>query len=788
MSFCLERLTEADRQRIAGGLFTVVRTYEQTGEMVGGCPLHKDKEPSFSYNYKKDLWNCLAGCGGGDLIELYSRVRGIGKDEGFKRFCEEHGIQIGSKYKSADEAKSEDLTEAWNRFVPLTDAWIERMAKERGWTAAAVAALDLRLQTFYRSKETGQLIDIPKPERIAMPVRNAAGALKNIRLYKPGAKEMKIISWGKGMGEARLFPPAPRSTSGPVLVCEGEADTICAISQGFDAITQTSKLKNWPPAHAQHFAGREVIIAYDADQPGQEYAKWAAKSLAGVARSVRILEWPDWMGKQPDGSWPEKHGQDLTDFFVRHCKTAADLRDLMTVARIYNDESGRVESIESEFFEEGPNGRLSFKSRLLAERIMRDVTICYDPATMRLYRWNGQYWEEYKEDHLRKLAIQYLGLEAQKSRVEDAVYQTLRLCALPHGRAMNDRTDWICIKNGMLNIMTLEMQPHSQEYFSTYQLPVEFNPDSPARCERFLAYLHQTVQTAGPIMQIQEFMGYMMLRNCRFGKVLILHGPGSDGKSTMINVMRAMAGEENCSAVNFADLEKSFQRSSLYNKLLNTATEIGDHAMDSMVFKAIATGDWINGEFKNRDVFEFRPFCKMVFGSNKLPRMFDNSDGYFRRLLIVKFKRQFLEDDPDIDVNLEDKLMAELSEIFAWALVGLHRLLSQGRFTDSKETRTNLLEYRRLNNPVLCFLEDECEQGDDEAFQCPKADLYERYKAYCKTNGYSWLSNGNFFRELYTARNSLRSSRLRRDDGSRESCVKGLRLKNPAPPAAGAAG
>lgn len=779
MSFCLERLTDSDRQRIASTLFKVEQTYERTGEMIGRCPLHTDDNPSFSYNYQKDLWNCLAGCGGGDLIELYCRLRGQGKEAGFKAFCAEYGIELGSKYKSSDDAKGEDLEEAWGTFVPLTAVWIERMAAERGWSAAACSMLDLRLQTRYRSRETGKLVELQTPERIAMPVRDTASKLRNIRLYKPGATEMKIISWGKGFGEARLFPPAPLQASGPVLLCEGEADTVCAISNGFNAITQTSKLKNWPAAQAAVFAGRDVVIAYDADEPGREYARWAAKSIAPVAASVRLLEWPDWMGRQPDGNWPKKHGQDLTDFFVKHKKTAADLRDLITVAKLYNEQNGQLQSIEQEFFEDGPNGRRSFKSRLLAERIMRDITVCSDTKSGKVFKWNGQFWEVYSDDLLKQMAIKYLGPEANKGRVEDAVYQVLKLSSIPHGRNMNDQGDWRCLKNGYLNLYTLELRNFDKDYLSTYQLPVFFDPDSTDRCDRWLRFLEETIQTDGPIMQVQEFMGYLMLQHCRFEKALICLGPGSDGKSKLVNTMRSLVGEENTSAVNFSDLEKSFQRSSLYNKLLNTSTEIGDKFLESQFFKAIVSGDPINAEFKTKDVFEFRPFVKLAFATNKLPRMLDNSDGYFRRLLIVSFKHQFLDDDPARDPHLEDKLTAELSEIFHWSLVGLHRLLERGRFTDCNETRDNLRRYRRLNNPVLCFVDDECELVQGE-LGVEKAELYSKYVVYCKASGYFPHGREGFFRELYSAISTLKTSRIRQD-GERVCVVKGLLLRSTTP-------
>lgn len=38
--------------------------------LLGKCPFHEDEEPSFAVTPDKNLWNCLAGCGGGDNIKL----------------------------------------------------------------------------------------------------------------------------------------------------------------------------------------------------------------------------------------------------------------------------------------------------------------------------------------------------------------------------------------------------------------------------------------------------------------------------------------------------------------------------------------------------------------------------------------------------------------------------------------------------------------------------------------------------------------------------------------------
>jgi putative DNA primase/helicase len=230
-----------------------------------------------------------------------------------------------------------------------------------------------------------------------------------------------------------------------------------------------------------------------------------------------------------------------------------------------------------------------------------------------------------------------------------------------------------------------------------------------------------------------------------------------------------LTGPENCSAVSFQDLEDQFHRSSLYGKMLNISTEVGSKAMESAYFKAICSGDPISAAFKHQNAFQFRPCCKLIFAGNRLPRILDNSDGPFRRLLPISFKRQFLTDgDPD----LLEKLMAERSDIFQWALVGLHRLWEQGAFTDCDETRQLMMDHRRANNPVLCFVEDMCIVGARETVK--KQELYKEYKRYADTNGYSIMGRENFFRELYSAISNLKQHRPRTATGEREYYINGI--------------
>jgi putative DNA primase/helicase len=231
-----------------------------------------------------------------------------------------------------------------------------------------------------------------------------------------------------------------------------------------------------------------------------------------------------------------------------------------------------------------------------------------------------------------------------------------------------------------------------------------------------------------------------------------------------------MVGPENCSAVSFNELERHFQRASLYGKVLNVSTEVGADALQSNYFKAIVTGDPIDASYKFRDSFTFTPFVKLIFATNIMPRVKDTSDGYYRRILPVLFKKQFkgADDDKDLEYKLED----ELSGIFEWALIGLDRLRMQKEFTWCDETENELHGYMRLNSPVLYFAEEMLEI-DPEASEV-KDDLYKRYRDWADDAGVRKYGKINFFRELKNCISSLENIRPRTDSG-RQNKVKGVR-------------
>lgn len=794
MGIALDKLTEAQRADIAKSLFCVDAKASTEAELRGLCPIHEETNPSFSYNVKKDVYHCLGCQASGDLVKLYSLCRGLDAKDGFKSFLNEYGIETdrnapaGSptphqskhqpkvKIKVESEGDALDYTtmrEAWAKFPPLPDSWVERLAQTRMWTREAIEALGLRMQTHRQDSKTGELVYIRNPEwrKIAFPIYED-GELVNIILYKPGASEYKMVSWAKGFGQTRLFPPAPLK-EGPVLYVEGITDVVCALSMGFNPIANTTKPKKWAQAHLNQLLDRDIIVARDCDQPGMTYGDVSCQNLYTVSRTLKLINWPGFMGRRDDGQWPEKHGEDLTDFFAKHGQTPDDLQNLIDHAEPYvMKDSGEI-SCAREFFSYGVGDRLSFKPRLLAERILQDLSLLNDPETGLLYKWEKTHWVVFKEDHVKKRCIKLLGEESKANRVSDAALQARMLSTIPHGRAVNDQDDWVCLESSMLNLETLQTRPHHVSYYSTCCLPIDYDGHNKAQPERWFQFLEETIQNPAVIDQLQEFFGYCLTRDTRYGKALFLFGPGADGKSTVIKILRHMVGIQNCSSIGFADLEDQFLRSSLYNKLLNISTEVGAKALDSPFFKAIVTGDPITAAFKHQDAFDFTPYCKLIFAANKKPRVLDNSDGFFRRVLPIQFKRQFL--GKDADTELEEKLLGELSQIFAWSLEGLHCLRKQGGFTRCQETDDLLMEYKFSNNPILSYVEDRCDVGESAGYTS-KDKLFGSYTEWSRARNFAPMNYDNFFRELYQAIDCLAQYRAR-DGKKRVQCVKNISLK-----------
>lgn len=303
---------------------------------------------------------------------------------------------------------------------------------------------------------------------------------------------------------------------------------------------------------------------------------------------------------------------------------------------------------------------------------------------------------------------------------------------------------YINLKNGLFNLETWELEPHTPEIKLIRQIPVFYNED--AKCPQISKFLHDVV--AEPDIDLLcEIAGYCLTTDCSHQKAFMLYGVGSNGKSVFLALLEALVGGENTSAESLQRLEfDKYRTAKLYGKLVNICGDIPDSKMHkSEVFKKLTSGlDLIDGENKYQDSFHFRNTAKLVFSANVLPEG-KKDKAYYRRWVLVQFPNNFEggKEDKTLITKLKDP--EELSGFLNLALQGLKRLKENGKFSNDKSVEDTQREYEFNSNPIAAFM-DECtkeSQGDIDAII-----LYSTYTLWAEVSNKNATAYNQWGKEL----------------------------------------
>ncbi|MDG6880071.1 hypothetical protein Cp4447_01765 [Clostridium perfringens] len=310
------------------------------------------------------------------------------------------------------------------------------------------------------------------------------------------------------------------------------------------------------------------------------------------------------------------------------------------------------------------------------------------------------------------------------------------------------------VRNGLLDIRDMSFNEHTPSYLSTVQLNVEYNPQ--VDCPQFKKFLNEVLDCK-LIPLVQEIVGYLLTTNTASQKAFVFWGPARTGKSTLLWVVEyLLLGKKNVSNIPWQEIGDKFKTAELLGKLANVFSDLPSKSIDDTgIFKVVTGEDYLMAEKKNKNPFKFKPFARLVFSCNELPRNYvDRTEGFYRRLIIVPFSRQI--DKSKIDKSLKYKFQREKEGILNWALEGLKRLYENNfEFSENELTDGVKKEYKRENNNVISFVEECCEL--DGLFSCSRIEIYEAYKEFCVEAGLKALSQIKFNKELEGNFNITRS-------------------------------
>lgn len=268
--------------------------------------------------------------------------------------------------------------------------------------------------------------------------------------------------------------------------------------------------------------------------------------------------------------------------------------------------------------------------------------------------------------------------------------------------------------------------------FNRMDVSTEFSGEKP---ERWLSFLEELLYPED-IPTLQEYMGYCLLPTTRAQVMLFLIGRGGEGKSRIGVVLNALFKASMLTGKLNAIQEDKFAGAQLENRLLFLDDDLKSAKLkDTDLLKSIVTAETpMLVQRKGIDPYSIQLYCRiMAFGNQAMSSLFDRSDGFYRRQIILECKKR--PKDRVDDTGLSQTLVAEKQMIFQWMLAGLQRLVKNGyKFTRSTRSLGYIDVMKEEDNNVIAFLRDSSAVEYGAVYETSSRDLYDAYCRWCTAN------------------------------------------------------
>ena len=352
---------------------------------------------------------------------------------------------------------------------------------------------------------------------------------------------------------------------------------------------------------------------------------------------------------------------------------------------------------------------------------------------------NGVYVYDNKKD-TNKVVMNKLR-EKQSVSIINRTIENLKMLTTVDPDIATHSPEILNVKNGLLDLSPVRenkqpvLREHSPYHVSFAQIPVNYDPniDDDTVYNFLLELLPEE-----DVDELMKAIGYALIPKTDYDKAILLYGKGGNGKSTVLDLITAFLGEENCSFKSLDDLEKDkFAVAGLHGKLANINADIGSAYLPSNdIFKKITGGDTISGQHKYGQPFSFKPYCTLLFSANSMPKTSDKSFANERRWLFFKFGEKFKEGAKGTDPTIIYKLITDsaLSGLLNRAIDGWFRLQKENGFTPSEQSKQLKKEYLEENNPIEEFCNKYLERVEELGSILPisASGLSKKIKAWYK--------------------------------------------------------
>ena len=597
-------------------------------------------------------------------------------------------------------------------------------------------------------------------QRAVLPDGSHVYSLKDVRTVLYGLPE--LLAW---------------TDTWPVWIVEGEKDADNLNATGAIATTVPMGAGKWKKHYGEWFRGRDVRIIPDNDEAGRKGAMLIATALVGVARSVGLVTLPI------DGK-----GSDVTDYLA----TGATLDDLeaLPVEFVEADAlavavavavTGSVVPDEAMSIDWQPLTDLGNAERLIA-RHGRDLR--YVHAMNSWFVWDGAVWLQDATGGVMRLAAEMireltnvasadrspdmpsarrtaLVKHAEKSESRQRLEACIKLAQNLEGVAMrvnqlDQHTHLFNVANGTVDTTLDIVRPHRREDYMT-QIQNFRGVRLPYYPEReYLAYMPVTNAFLARIFPnpevrafVQRAIGYAITGSVSERCMIVCYGSGRNGKSTLLEFVRDIIGDDYCRVVPSEILmarkapssgSASPDLASLRGARLVVCaeTEQGGRLNEGQA-KWLTGDDTIQARRLYEGPITFRPTHTIFLTTNHQPTIRDGGEAIYDRMHMLVFEVRIPDDE--VDRELPARLRSEAEHALAWALKGAHQQHLHG-LNPPKPVLAATATYRSEQDWFAPFLDEKCEIAAN--LTVASSDLHTAYNEWAAASSERTLNPTQF--------------------------------------------
>lgn len=406
------------------------------------------------------------------------------------------------------------------------------------------------------------------------------------------------------------------------------------------------------------------------------------------------------------------------------------------------------------------NARIKINGDILADSISRGLPylIVRRPEEDRddFYVYENGVYVKCNRNKVKSVIRRYVPVGLANDNMINNVYNLLLCRGSNICTYMDLDTDetYINLRNGLYNVNTRCLEPHTPKVYSTIQLQCEYHPEVQSR-PVFSRYINDLCsdQTGNvdrdKLSLLQEFFGLILsgVRMCRVKTALVLYSAlGNSGKTQLLNLIGELLGPDKVANIPIQQMneDSKFSMGNILGKrLISIGDQTSSNVKDSSVFKQLTGGDPVKVEPKNKQSFYITYTGGIVMACNNLPSFQDDKGGHvFERLCIVPCINTIAPERRDSSIL--DKMLLERDAIFNWFLEGFHRLKNHDfKLTRSEACKEAGKEYRERLDTIYRYLAEFYIITGNREDMVSKPAFDEAYTTWCQLNGFTPVSKQN---------------------------------------------